>query len=318
MNISICIATFRRMERLRAVLHDIEIQQHQPYEVIVVDNDAAASARGVIDWARQRFTNYPIRYEVQPVQNISLTRNRTVELASGDWLAFIDDDERAPADWLLELASAARRYSADCVLGPVVPVVSHAAPLWIRRGTFYDWPRMRTGAIVPRNQLRFGNVLIRGSFLRQCPEPFDPAYGLTGGEDGDLLSRMANEGARIIWCDEAMVQEPVEASRLSLHWLLRRALRGGQDFARHTLAGRYGPVTSSRRLRFIARALLQSMAALGMAAIAWPVGSHRVAHWLLKAAANAGKLSVFWGYHYREYDARPAAAGTARDRNASA
>jgi succinoglycan biosynthesis protein ExoM len=54
-----------------------------------------------------------------------------------------------------------------------------------------------------------------------------------------------------------------------------------------------------------------------LASVSWPLGSHRGAHWLLKAAANAGKLSVFWGYHYREYDARPQPAA-ASDQKASA
>ena len=56
------------------------------------------------------------------MKNISLTRNRTVALASGDWLAFIDDDERAPAAWLEQLAETAERFGADGVLGPVEPV----------------------------------------------------------------------------------------------------------------------------------------------------------------------------------------------------
>jgi succinoglycan biosynthesis protein ExoM len=310
MHISVCIATFRRPERLRALLRDMADQQLTPYEIIVVDNDAMASARGIVDWARASFPTLTIRYDVQPVQNIALTRNRTVELARGDWLAFIDDDERACINWLLELSSAARRYTADCVLGPVVPVVAHSAPQWIQRGAFYDWPRLPSGNVVPRNQLRFGNVLIRGSLLRRTHAPFDQTYGLTGGEDGDLLARLAHSGTRIVWCDSAIVREPVEAARLSLRWLLRRALRGGQDFARHTLAGRYGPVDASTRVRFVARALLQSIAALGLAGVSWPRGVHRTAHWLLKAAANAGKLSVFWGFHYREY--------ATRKRNASA
>jgi succinoglycan biosynthesis protein ExoM len=318
MHVSICIATFRRTERLRALLQDLANQQLPPYEVVVVDNDAAGSAREVAEWAQRRFTDLPIRYDIQPVQNIALTRNRTVEIARGDWLAFVDDDERAPPAWLLGLASAARAYAADGVLGPVVPVVASTAPAWIRRGTFYEWPRLPSGSAVPRNQLRFGNVLLRASLLRHAQPPFDPAYGLTGGEDGDLLSRLANAGASIVWCDTAIVHEPIEPSRLSLRWLLRRSLRGGQDFARHTLAGRYGPVTALTRVGFATRAVLQSIAALGLAGVSWPRGRHRTAHWLLKAAANAGKLSVFWGYHYREYAASAAAASSSHQRNASA
>src|SRR6188508_2333225 len=40
MNVSVCIATYRRCERLSALLDDLVKQQVLPTEVIVVDNDA--------------------------------------------------------------------------------------------------------------------------------------------------------------------------------------------------------------------------------------------------------------------------------------
>ena len=43
---------------------------------------------------------------------------------------------------------------------------------------------------------------------------FNPAYGLTGGEDGDLLMRLMGQGARMVWCDEAYVIEPVPENRM--------------------------------------------------------------------------------------------------------
>ena len=49
------------------------------------------------------------------------------------------------------------------------------------------------------------------------------------------------------------------------------------------------------------RSLAQTVAALALALILLPAGRHRSAHWLCKAAANAGKLSAFWGWHYHEY-----------------
>jgi succinoglycan biosynthesis protein ExoM len=301
MNISLCIATHRRPERLNALLGDIVEQQHLPGEVVVVDNDPAGSARAVIEQRRDLGTPFPIRYDIQPQKNISLTRNRTVALAHGDWIAFIDDDERAPATWLKRLAETVTEHGADGVLGPVEPVLPPGAPAWIRRGAFYDWARMPTGTVIPVNKLRFGNVLLHGALLRDTHAPFDPAYGETGGEDGDLLGRLVQRGACLVWCDDAIVREPVEPARLSLRWLLLRALRGGQDFARHRLRGRFGPVTGAGRVRLFVRALLQSALAAGLALLAWPGGRHRAAYWLLKASANLGKVSVFLGWHYREY-----------------
>ena len=300
MTVSVCIATYRRPDRLAAVLDDLSRQTLLPIEIVVVDNDADGSAAAVVEAHRRTSPPLALHYAIQPLKNIALTRNRTVEMAAGEWIAFIDDDERAPPDWLARLDAAATAYAADGVLGPVDPAVPSEAPLWIRRGKFYDFPRMATGELVPPNRLRFGNVLLRGRLLRELEVRFDPAYGLTGGEDGDLLSRLALAGARIVWCDEAIVREPIEQSRLSLVWLLRRSLRGGQDFARHTLSGRYGPQATGR-LKLLVRALLQLIAAVILTVLVLPFGRHRAAHWLTKASANLGKLSVFMGWHYREY-----------------
>lgn len=300
--ISVCLATYRRLDRLDLLLHDLAAQRRLPDEVVIVDNDPEGSAGVVVERHRASGARFPLIYDIQPRKNISLTRNRTVELASGDWLAFIDDDERAPAQWLEQLLAAVRCNAADGVLAPVQPVLpASGVARWIRRGRFYDWPRLATGNQVPINQLRFGNLLLSASRLRAEDPVFDPAYGLTGGEDGDLLMRMVAHGSRLIWCDEAQVLEPVEASRLRLGWILRRALRGGQDFARHFKAGRLGSTGAVAHLLFFGRALLQLLLALLLTLLCLPLGLHRTVHWLARACANFGKLSVLWGWHYREY-----------------
>jgi succinoglycan biosynthesis protein ExoM len=301
MTISVCIATHRRLDRLQLVLTDLARQQRLPDQVVVVDNDANGSARPVIEQLRAAQVPFALDYDIQPERNIARTRNRTVAHATGDWLAFIDDDERAPEAWLAQLLEAAERHQADGVLGPVDPQVPESAPDWIRRGRFYDYPRMRSGMRVPLNRMRFGNVLLRGAPLRAEPGPFDPSYGLSTGEDGDLLVRLAHKGLKIIWCDEAIVWEPIESKRLSLRWLLARSLSGGQDFAHKTVNGQYRPINSLGRVRFFLRALLQLLIATGLALLLWPAGRHLAARWLIKASANLGKLSAFLHLRYRAY-----------------
>ena len=92
-NIAVCIATYRRAERLDALLDDLLKQDLLPAAIVVVDNDAQGTARATVERHRGRACAYPIHYDIQPARNIALTRNRTVELAaSAEWLAFIDDD----------------------------------------------------------------------------------------------------------------------------------------------------------------------------------------------------------------------------------
>jgi len=301
--VTVCIATYRRAERLAALLDDLQAQTRPPEQIVVVDNDPAGSARAAVEAHRLRPGAPPLAYDIQPEKSISLTRNRCVAHARGDWLAFLDDDERVVPHWLGDMLETAARCRADGVLGPVVPVLPGDAPAWIRRGRFYDGPRLATGARVPDNLMRIGNALIDGARLRREDPVFDPAYGLTGGEDGDLLLRLVRGGALIVWCDSALATEPVEPARLNARWILMRALRGGQDYARHFRKGRLagGPPSPARRAAFNLRALAQMAAAALLALAALPLGRHRALAWLARACANYGKLSVLWGRHYREY-----------------
>jgi succinoglycan biosynthesis protein ExoM len=272
---------------------------------VVVDNDPAGGARPIA--AQYQCAGAPFRmdYDVQPVPNISLTRNRTVELATGEWLAFIDDDERAPAEWLQELMRAAEESGADGVLAPVEPHVPDTAAAWLRRGKFYDFAHQSEGADVPFECMRFGNLVLRASRLRAEPGPFDARHELMAGEDVDLLVRLARKGAKIIWSERAPIYEPIEASRLSLRWLLMRALSGGQTFARYTLSGGYKPIGAAGRSVFFLRAFVQMLIAAVLALASLPFGRHRAAGWLIKVSANFGKLTVLWGWRFRQY-ARPA------------
>lgn len=309
-SISICICTFRRPAALARLIGCLAAQAPPPIlELVVVDNDARATARHTCTAAVAPF---PLRYAVEPEQNIARARNRAVALAAGAWLGFLDDDELPARDWLARLWATARRHRADAVLGPVLAQPPADAPRWVQDGGFFGRRRFATGTPVPRNEFRIGNALVRRAALAGLDGPFDPAYGLTGGEDGDMLCRLARRGARILWCDEALVTEPVPRERLVPRWLLRRAWRGGNDYARHFLAGHYGPPGLADRAAFAVRAAAQWLAALVLAACALPFGRARWLRRLQQAYANAGKLAALRGRRYEEYAparARPGPAG---------
>ena len=94
-SISVCICTFKRPERLRRLLMELSRQETSPrfsYSIVVADNDREQSARDIV----ARFTSeasVATTYCVEDEQNVALARNKALEHARGDYVAFIDDDE---------------------------------------------------------------------------------------------------------------------------------------------------------------------------------------------------------------------------------
>ena len=162
-HISVCICTYKRPELLTRTLDAVLAQRTDDlftYSVVVVDNDRAESGRAVVESKASHFC-VPIRYCVEPRQNIARARNKAVESASGEYLAFIDDDEFPITEWLLILFKTIRENSVDGVLGPVNPRFEDGAPQWVIDGGFYNRPVHPTGMPLTWRQCRTGNVLLK-------------------------------------------------------------------------------------------------------------------------------------------------------------
>lgn len=300
--ISVCICTYKRPEGLSDLLQALKTQEGLLclWEMVVVDNDANGSARTVVKHF-QEGGGPAVHYAIEPRQNIALARNRSVAMARGQWIAFVDDDEVPEPNWLSHLLSTAQRYSADGVFAPVIPTLPDCAPSWIRRGAFFDRPRQKTGDPVPGNRTRTSNAMIVAKNIKERKEPFDPQFGLTGGSDFHLFDTMLSEGAQFVWSDEAIVYEKVPAWRANLGWLLRRAIRGGQIYVQHRI------ITGGKHQSFgmALHGLAVMMVAVSAALLLLPFGVHRSVWWLRKGATGLGKVLVFFPWcRYEEYRSR--------------
>lgn len=303
MHVAIAITTYRRPRGLAALLRSLRAQELAPglaaqVRVVVVDNDAAGSARALVESVAAE-SPWPTEYAVEPERNISRARNRGVHaaLAAGaTHVAFVDDDEEAAPGWLAELLRVCVDYRADVVWGRVVPTLPEGAPRWIADGGFFDRGRMPTGTPVPVAET--ANALVSAGVLRRLEGPFDPAFGITGGGDSHFFLRAAASGVRMVWADDAVVTEPVPPNRATARWILRRAFRVGN-----------GGVFIERSTRPTARWLPARVAkatgrvVLGAALlVAAPVRGRAAAVAALRSVASGiGALSGLLGYRYVAY-----------------
>jgi len=196
------------------------------FEVIVVDNDNRRSAEDIVR-LYQRLNTRRIVYDCEPIQNIALARNRAILNATGNLIAFMDDDEFPVEDWLVNLYRTMKKYQSDGVLGPVIPFFPQEAPQWLRVSKVCDRRRLQTGTLLTDRDTRTGNVLLNRRILPKDGNWFNPVYGLTGGEDQDFFRRQINSGGTFVWCDEAEVYETVPEERWRASFHLTKNSRAG-------------------------------------------------------------------------------------------
>lgn len=301
--VSVCVATYKRPEGLRRLLEGLgrlrfERGPAPEIEIVIADNEARGRAAAICREAPSRIA-WPVHVLEEPRRGITFARNRALSGARPDaeYIAFIDDDEVPDPGWMEALLEARRRFGADVVAGPVVPVFESSAPGWAVRGGFYG-PRLYPNG----GQLGVAftnNVLMRAAIPRELGRAFDHQFALTGGEDTDFFMRARKAGNRIVWAADAVVRETVPASRLTVGWLLRRGYREWGSHSRCERALYPSVVVRLERVLKATALVAGGTAYLPVAAI---LGRHHVIRALLTTCRGAGSFAGLLGRHYAEYE----------------
>ncbi|MEM1425506.1 MAG: hormogonium polysaccharide biosynthesis glycosyltransferase HpsE, partial [Cyanobacteria bacterium P01_H01_bin.130] len=114
-HLTVAIPTYNGAERLPLVLDRLKHQQHLDqidWEVLVIDNNSTDATAIVVKthqehWQQHfketgRATPVPLRYLTEPRQGAAYGRQKAVEMAEGEWIAFLDDDNIPASDWLFQ------------------------------------------------------------------------------------------------------------------------------------------------------------------------------------------------------------------------
>jgi succinoglycan biosynthesis protein ExoM len=298
---SVCIATYQRPQLLEKLLRSLENQSLPKIvsiEIIVVDNDVNKSAEFVVR-NFQNTTRIQFFYFNEPVKNISLARNLSVEKAIGEYILFIDDDEVASPQWVGHLLNALSTYNADGVFGQVLPKFNPQTPRWMKKGDFFFIRLPVSGTKATHKYTT--NCLIKAALLTKMEEPFNPKYGLTGGEDTDLFNKLASQGARFVYCQEAVTVEYLPPERTRLSFLFLRRIKFGAEpvWEKIESAGRNRIFV---RLFLGVKALCYGMISLICMIILFPSKVQRM-QWFLRLGVNIGRLLAVSGrlYQYQWY-----------------
>jgi len=205
--ISVVINTYNRASTLAKTLEGLRRQTYQEFEVIVVTGPSTDATDDLL-----RHYTSDIKIAPCPDRKIGVSRNIGVEMASGDVVAFIDDDAVPERTWLEKIASVYKDPSVAAVGGHVfdVPlgriewrictstrlgdVSTNAAPpadTYVRKGAD------------PFLYLAGCNMSFRKSDLVAIGG-FNEAF-VYGYDDVEVCCRIIDGGRRIILLEDAIV-----------------------------------------------------------------------------------------------------------------
>ena len=224
--VTVVICTYNRSESLSATLRSLAEMAVPPgvaWEIIVVDNNSTDDTQGVVE----RFaaaSGLKVRYVFEAQQGLSHARNRGIQEAKGDIIAFTDDDVSVGKEWVAEIQKAFTRLDCLALGGRIYPTWAHSRPDWLEE----EGPYALQGPIIKfdlgdqtceAKRLPFGANMAfkRVAFERYGLFRADLGRtngGLMGGEETDFFHRLRQDGEKIFYVPGAYVRHPVVEERI--------------------------------------------------------------------------------------------------------
>jgi len=198
-SVSVVVPTFRRPALLERVLGALVGQEPGcTYEIVVADDAASAETR--VQVARWQ-ARYPGRIfytaTLGEAHGPAAARNAGWRCASGEWIAFTDDDTVPSPTWLAEAVRGVEQEACSAAWGRIV------VPL-PERPTDYE----RDAAGLETAGFVTANCFVRRDVLERLGG-FDESFRAAWREDSDLYFRLLADGQRVAHLPCAVIVHPV-------------------------------------------------------------------------------------------------------------
>jgi len=241
--LSIIISTYNRKDSLKDTLDSLKGQQifgDGDLEVLVVDNN---SSDGTADFVREYSADFfvPLRYVFEQQQGLSYARNRGIQEARGEILAFTDDDVILDKDWVSRIFEFCSQHAFTAMGGRVLPLYPDNTPAWIKQNQdilkgpilCHDY-----GADTRRYDHKMdpfvgANIVIpRATLDEQGLFRTDMGLGAgTLGEDTDYFLRLRRLNKDIYYCGAVCLRHKADKARMNLRYFAQWNLKAGRYYA---------------------------------------------------------------------------------------
>jgi glycosyltransferase involved in cell wall biosynthesis len=240
MDLSVILCTYNRAESLRKTLETFSrlvVSPDLKWELLLVNNNSKDHTPEVID-EFARSSQFTVKYVFAKTQGRSNALNTGIAVATGEILAFTDDDVLLHPDWLSNLVQTFKDFGCAGVAGRIIPVWNQPRPSWLEMEEQQVVVHFEFGdktKPLDRPPLGANSAFHRSMFEKYGL--FRPDLGVSGNqritcEDTEFGFRLLRGGEKIVYCAKAVIYHPVNPSRITRNYFLTWFYNDGRSSTR--------------------------------------------------------------------------------------
>jgi glycosyltransferase involved in cell wall biosynthesis len=232
--ISVVVCTHNRAALLADCVDSLLNQtvDKNRFEIIIVDNNSTDNTE---ETAKELVKNHNnIKYFKESIIGYSAPRNCGWKNASGDIIAYIDDDEIAAPDWLESIEKAFQIEEKPDIVGGICMLKYDADPPgWFIESMGGTNKNRQKGILNQRKDcfLGCGNIALKKEVLEKLngfSNNFNTKDGfLMMGEDTDICHRAKNAGFKLFYDPEIKIYHRMNENNYNIEKRKLKAKRTG-------------------------------------------------------------------------------------------
>jgi glucosyl-dolichyl phosphate glucuronosyltransferase len=222
-SVIICAYTDDRWSLLGNCVASVDAQTVPPFEIVLcIDHNEELLRRCEEHFGMGRPAGaIPLMVVANKYDgHLGSARNTAAEIASGEVLAFLDDDAAAAADWLERLIAPYSDPRVAAVGGAPLPLFEEQRPRWFPRE--FDWVFGCAYSGLPSTRERLAHLIGANMSVRRSALQEISGFHSDSHDDMDMCHRLAFAQYIVLYEPLAVVSHFVPATRTTWRYFWRR------------------------------------------------------------------------------------------------
>ncbi|MCR5558425.1 MAG: glycosyltransferase [Butyrivibrio sp.] len=114
-DVSVIVPAYNRANYINKCIDSVLRQKNVTAEIIIVDDGSTDSTPDICNEYAGMHSNIHVLHQIN--SGMASARNAALDIAAGDYITFLDSDDRLTEDSLIRMITAIKEYDVDAVMG---------------------------------------------------------------------------------------------------------------------------------------------------------------------------------------------------------